>query len=61
MFGKVKRREVYVQGNYYNFDERFEDAMDWIDNSIQVLSITPISRNKEEYTALYEVIYRDID
>lgn len=59
MFGKIKRQEVFVRGTSYNFDQRFEDAMDWIDDTIEVLSITPIEMDREEYTARYEVIYRE--
>lgn len=59
MIGKIKRKEVFVTGSYYNFDQRFHESMAWIDDTIEVISITPLSVDREEHKALYEVIYRE--
>lgn len=61
MVGKVKRTEVCVRGAYYNFDERFEEAMGWIDHTVDVLAINVLSRSEDGLNVVYEVIYRSID
>lgn len=58
MLGKVRRREVSVSATYYNFDEKFEEAMSWIDHTIHVIAINVLSRDEESFYAKYEVIYR---
>lgn len=58
MLGKLQRKEVKISGTYYNFDERFEEAMSWIDHTTHVIAINVLSRSDDGYDIKYEVIYR---
>ena len=62
--GKIKRQEVIVKARYYDdFNNKFEEAMDWIDENIEVLAINLISANtvNDDKTSKYEVIFREIE
>lgn len=61
-YGEVQRRIVSVDAPYYNFDSRFAEATNWIDESIDVLSMTPIEVKSDDcdIREKYLVIYREI-
>jgi hypothetical protein len=61
-YGKIQRRTVSVDAPYYNFDMRFAEATEWIDETIDILSMTPIERKDTDdgIREKYLVIYRDI-
>lgn len=61
-YGEIQRRIVSVDAPYYNFDIRFAEATNWIDESIDVLSMTPIEVKSDDcgIREKYLVIYREI-
>lgn len=61
---KVKREMVTVSSSYYNFDERYEQAMAFLDDeSIRVISVNVISRKEDGDSTQekYIVFYQEVD
>lgn len=61
---KVKREMVTVSASYYNFDERYEQAMAFLDDdSIRVISVNVISRKEDDDSTQekYIVFYQKVD
>lgn len=61
---KVKREMVTVSASYYNFSERYEQEMAFLDDeSIRVISVNVISRKEDDHSTQekYLVFYQEVD
>lgn len=61
---KVKREMVTVSASYYNFNERYEEAMAFLDDeTIRVISVNVISRKEDDDSIKekYVVFYQEMD
>lgn len=61
-YGEVQRKILSIEAPYYNFDSRFSEYTNWIDETIDVLSMTPIEVKRDDsgIKEKYLVIYREI-
>ena len=59
-YSPLKKRIIKVtSSNYVSYNEVFNNSMSWINNNIKIENIKIID-NKDTYTNIYEIFYREI-